>query len=295
MASSGRNYDHNSRSQRLRRDPMRTGYVLVSEERESGSEYSGSTCCCSSCASSCSSSKSSDEDDDDDDDAYLSDCSACWARRDALRRGRAGWREGGEDGDYVGGERRAEERDRARQDYRHHNHRHGQHRHGETRQRGGQQSNGNSSRNNNGSPNINTNNTTATPAYRNLTERILATTRRLHQEEENRRHFRSWMRVLEDVQRRSHTSYRSNSNSNSNAAPATAAAAAAAAVAVGQGSSSSAAAAVGRVPPRAGAGEEAPPMRRRTTHVYSYPPRAAVRGYFMSGGRSISSNRRRRL
>lgn len=100
MASSGRNY----RFQRLRRDPMRTGYVLVSEERESGSEYSGSTCCCSSCASSCSSSESSDEDDDDDDDAYLSDCSACWARRDALRR--AGWREGDD-----GGERRAEERD----------------------------------------------------------------------------------------------------------------------------------------------------------------------------------------
>ncbi|QYT00639.1 hypothetical protein H0G86_007719 [Trichoderma simmonsii] len=288
MASSGRNYDRGARFQRLlRRDPMRTGYVLVSEERESGSEYSGSTCCCSSCAStSCSSSESSDEeDDDDDDDAYLSDCSACWARRDALRRGRAGWREGGD-----GGERRAEERDRARQDYRHHNHRH---RHGELRQRGGQQSNsnGNSSRNNNGSPNVNTNNTTATPAYRSLTERILATTRRLHQEEENRRHFRSWMRVLEDVQRRSHTTYRSNSNSN--AAPgATVAAATAAAVAVGQGSSSSAAA-VGRVPPRAGAGEEAP-VRRRTTHVYSYPPRAA-RGYFMSGGRSISSNRRRRL
>ncbi|KAL7784476.1 hypothetical protein V8C43DRAFT_325550 [Trichoderma afarasin] len=288
MASSGRNYDHNSRSQRLRRDPMRTGYVLVSEERESGSEYSGSTCCCSSCASSCSSSESSDEEDDDDDVAYLSDCSACWARRDALRRGRAGWGEG-EDGGY----RRAEERDRARHDYRHHNHRHGQHRHGETRQRGGQQSNGNSSRNNNGSPNINTN-TTATPAYRNLTERILATTRRLHQEEENRRHFRSWMRVLEDVQRRSHTSYRSNSNSNSNAAPVAAAAAAAAAAAVGQGSSS-AAAAVGRVPPRAGAGEEVPPMRRRTYNVYSYPPRAGARGYFMSGGRSISSNRRRRL
>ncbi|KAJ4858462.1 hypothetical protein T069G_06729 [Trichoderma breve] len=259
MASSGRNYGF----QRLRRDPMRTGYVLVSEERESGSD-----------------SESSDEEDDDDEDVYLSDCSACWARRDALRRGRAGWGEG-EDGGY----RRAEERDRARQDYRHHNHRHGQHRHGETRQRGGQQSNGNSSRNNTGSPNINTN-TTATPAYRNLTERILASTRRLHQEEENLRHFRSWIRVLEDVQRRSHTSYRSNSNSN--AAPV--AAAAAAAVAVGQGSSSSAAA-VGRVPPRAGAGDEAP-MRR--THVYSYPPRAA-RGYFMSGGRSISSNRRRRL
>ncbi|KAK4074278.1 hypothetical protein Trihar35433_3752 [Trichoderma harzianum] len=285
MASSGRNYDRGARFQRLlRRDPMRTGYVLVSEERESGSEYSGSTCCCSSCASSsCSSSESSDDEDDDDDDAYLSDCSACWARRDALRRGRAGWREEGD-----GGERRAEERDRARQDYRHHNHRH---RHGETRQRGGQQSNGgNSSRNNNGSPNVNTNNTTATPAYRSLTERILASTRRLHQEEENRRHFRSWMRVLEDVQRRSHTTYRSNSNSNSNAAPVTAAAAAA--VAVGQGSSSSAAA-VGRVPPRAGAGEEAPVRRR--THVYSYPPRAAARGYFMSGGRSISSNRRRRL
>lgn len=110
MANSGRNYDHSARFQRLlRRDPMRTGYVLVSEEQESGSEYSGSTCCCSSCAStSCSSSESSDEedDDDDDDDAYLSDCSACWARRDALRRGRAGWREGGD-----GGERRAEERD----------------------------------------------------------------------------------------------------------------------------------------------------------------------------------------
>ncbi|KAL6794716.1 hypothetical protein GGI42DRAFT_134129 [Trichoderma sp. SZMC 28013] len=108
MTSSGRNYDQSARFQRLHRDPMRTGYVLVSEERESGSEYSGSTCCCSSCASSCSSSESSDEEDDDD--AYLSDCSTCWARRDALRRGRAGWREGGDEG-YVGEGRRAEERD----------------------------------------------------------------------------------------------------------------------------------------------------------------------------------------
>ncbi|KAL6694734.1 hypothetical protein J3F84DRAFT_349857 [Trichoderma pleuroticola] len=254
MTSSGRNYNHDARFQRLHRDPMRTGYVLVSEERESGSEYSGSTCCCSSCASSCSSSESSDGDDD----GYLSDCSACWARREALRRGRAGWGEGGE------------ERDQVRRDYRHH-HRHGQHRRGETRQRG-QQSNGISSRD------VNTN-STATPPYRSLTERIVATTRRLHQEEENLRHFRSWIRVLEDVQRRSHA-YRSNSNSNSNAATPAAA---------GQGSSSAAAA--GRVPPRAGAGDEAP-MRRRT-HVYSHP--RAARGYFMSGGRSISSNRRRRL
>ncbi|KAL7962619.1 hypothetical protein V8C34DRAFT_301053 [Trichoderma compactum] len=265
MTSSGRNYDHDARFQRLDRDPMRTGYVLVSEERESGSEYSGSTCCCSSCASSCSSCSSSDEDDD----AYLSDCSACWARRDALRRGRAGWREGGDEGS-VGSDRRAEERD-ARRDYRHH-HRHGRHGRGESRQ----QSNGISSRNNNNNTNGNYN-TAATPAHRNLAERIVATTRRLHQEEENLRHFRSWIRVLEDVQRRSHV-YQSNSS----ATPAAAAAAA------NQGSSW--AAAVGRVRPRAGAGEAAPTGR---THVYSYPRTA--RGYFMSGGRSISSNRRRRL
>ncbi|EHK17008.1 uncharacterized protein TRIVIDRAFT_226843 [Trichoderma virens Gv29-8] len=277
MTSSGRNYDYDAGFQRPHRDSMRTGYVLVSEERESGSEYSGSTCCCESCGSSCCSSESSGEDDD----AYLSDCSACWARRDALRRGRAGWSEG--ERGYADSGRRAEARD---QDRHHHNHRHGQHRHGETRQRG-QQNSGHTSRNDTSSTNINTNtnsyNITATPAYRSLTEHILASTRRLHQDEENLRHFRTWMRVLEDIQRPSHVTL-----SNSNAAPAPAPAAVAAAR-TGQGSSS--ATALGRASDassRAIAGEEA---AARQTRVY---PRGA-RGYFMSGGRSISSNRRRRL
>ncbi|KAL7923458.1 hypothetical protein ACQKWADRAFT_289725 [Trichoderma austrokoningii] len=97
---------------------MRAGYVIVSEERASGSEYSGSTCCCCSscCDSSCSCDEYSDDDDDDeeegdesewDDDeivieeeevveeeGYWSDCSACWARRDLERRGRTGRRFG---------------------------------------------------------------------------------------------------------------------------------------------------------------------------------------------------------
>ncbi|KAL7795836.1 hypothetical protein V8C37DRAFT_373599 [Trichoderma ceciliae] len=102
MASNPRNleYDAAYPSRRPQRDRMRTGYVLVSEERESGSEYSGSTCCCcSSCASSCSSDEYSG--DEDDEEAYWSDCSACWARRSALRRGRAGWRN--RDGDGISG------------------------------------------------------------------------------------------------------------------------------------------------------------------------------------------------
>lgn len=95
---------------------MRAGYVLVSEERESGSEYSGSTCCCcSSCASSCSCEEYSDDDGSEEDgvesddeetifeqaevveeeEGYWSDCSACWARRrDRERRGREGRRFG---------------------------------------------------------------------------------------------------------------------------------------------------------------------------------------------------------
>jgi hypothetical protein len=74
---------------------MRAGYVLVSEERESGSEYSGSTCCyCSSCASSCSGDEDSGDEDDDEEQGYWSDCSECRARRSAERRGRTGWRDG---------------------------------------------------------------------------------------------------------------------------------------------------------------------------------------------------------
>ncbi|KAL7947255.1 hypothetical protein V8C42DRAFT_363760 [Trichoderma barbatum] len=280
MTSSGRNYDYDAGFQRPHRNSMRTGYVLVSEERESGSEYSGSTCCCSSCASSCSSNESSDEDDDDDDDdAYLSDCSACWARRNALRRGRAGWREG--EGGHSGSGRRDEGRDQARRHH-HHNRHHGQHIHTETRQRG-QQNSGRSFRNSNPNTNNNTNtntyNTTATAAYRSLTERILSTTRRLHQDEENIRHLRTWIRVLEDIQRRSRVN-------TSNGSAAAAASASAAAARTGQGSSSGTL--LGRA---SGASSREEGANVRQTHVY---PRG-VRGYFMSGGRSISNNRRRRL
>lgn len=123
MASNARNPNHGVAFPALRpiRDRlMRAGYVLVSEERESGSEYSGSTCCCcSSCASSCSCEDYTDdgdseeeEEDGEDSDAddivmeevevveeeeegYWSDCSACWARRrDRERRGRMGRRFG---------------------------------------------------------------------------------------------------------------------------------------------------------------------------------------------------------
>lgn len=116
MASNAINPEHGAaysthRTHRDRR--MRADYVLVSEERESGSEYSSSTCCCcSSCESGCSCEEYSEDEDeeegDDDDDndvvieeeeeeeeeGYWSDCSACWARRDIGRRGRTGRRYG---------------------------------------------------------------------------------------------------------------------------------------------------------------------------------------------------------
>lgn len=114
MASNARNPNHGvvfSSLRPLRDRLIRAGYVLVSEEQESGSEYSGSTCCCcSSCASSCSCDEYTDDDDSEEEDGesddeeivfeqaevveeeegYWSDCSACWARRrDRERRGRA--------------------------------------------------------------------------------------------------------------------------------------------------------------------------------------------------------------
>lgn len=134
MSSNARNPNHGVPFASLRplRDRlMRAGYVLVSEERESGSEYSGSTCCCcSSCASSCSCEEYSDADDseeeedgesDDDEivieeaevveeeEGYWSDCSACWARRrERERRGRMGRRFGNR---YMNVARAAEGRD----------------------------------------------------------------------------------------------------------------------------------------------------------------------------------------
>lgn len=111
MAGNARNpeYDVANPSRRPHRDRrMRAGYVLVSEERESGSEYSGSTCCCcSSCESSCSCDEDSEDDEDEDEEhdyddvvieeeeeGYGSDCSACWTRRNIGQRGRAGYRYG---------------------------------------------------------------------------------------------------------------------------------------------------------------------------------------------------------
>ncbi|KAL7818413.1 hypothetical protein V8C26DRAFT_39732 [Trichoderma gracile] len=100
MAGSSRLYDAVHR-RLLCRDSMRTGYVLVSEEREeeeSGSEYSGSTCCgcsCCSCSSCCSSEGSSDgsesggsseSEDDGDEEEFWSDCESCWRRRRRRRR-----------------------------------------------------------------------------------------------------------------------------------------------------------------------------------------------------------------
>lgn len=134
MSSNARNPNHGVPFASLRplRDRlMRAGYVLVSEERESGSEYSGSTCCCcSSCASSCSCEEYSDADDseeeedgesDDDEivieeaevveeeEGYWSDCSACWERRrERERRGRMGRRFGNR---YMNVARAAEGRD----------------------------------------------------------------------------------------------------------------------------------------------------------------------------------------
>lgn len=124
MASNARNLNHGAAfpaPPSLRDRLMRAGYVLVTEERESDSEYSGSTCCCSSCASSCSceeytdDSDSEEEEEEDDngdlgdddivieqaevveeeEEGYWSDCSACWTRRrERERRGRMGRRFG---------------------------------------------------------------------------------------------------------------------------------------------------------------------------------------------------------
>ncbi|KAL7931006.1 hypothetical protein V8C35DRAFT_329776 [Trichoderma chlorosporum] len=283
MSSSGRNRGYDAAFQRAPRDSMRTGYVLVSEERESGSEYSSSTCC-SSCASSCSGSESSD---DDGDDAYLSDCSACWARRNAQRRGRAGWREADE-GDSGSG-RRAEQ---VWQDHHRHHHRRrgqGQHRHGETRQRSHSSRNNNNNTNTNNvdtSTSTNTNTYDTAPAYRSLTERILATTRRIHQDEESLRRFQTWMRVLDDIQRRSHVGLGDSTAVRPTPAAMTRTGQGlpvAAAVRRASEAPSRAAAAAA-----AAASEEAAMRRARVSS-------RGARGYFMSGGRSISTNRRRRL
>lgn len=131
MASNARTPEHgaaHSFYQPLRDLRMRAGYVLVSEERESGSEYSGSTCCCcSSCELSCSCEEYSEDDDEDDDEeeedgddddevvieeeeeeGYWSDCSACWARRIIGRMGITGRTHGNR---YVNIPRTVEERD----------------------------------------------------------------------------------------------------------------------------------------------------------------------------------------
>ncbi|RFU77789.1 hypothetical protein TARUN_4442 [Trichoderma arundinaceum] len=258
MASSVRNFEYDAvyPPQRSHRDQMRAG-----------------------CASSCSSDEySEDEDDDEEAEAYWSDCSACWARRNALRRGRASWRAGdgasGERGPnvYANVRRAAEGRD----------HRHSNR--NESCPRGQQNSNYPLRNNTTASYNA-----AETPAYRGLADRIVLGTRQFYQGEDSLRHLTSWVRVLEDMQRRRYAA--AGRETNNTAAPVAAAAPAATAVRTGQSSSS--ATVLGRASDAssrgAAAGEDG---RMRQTQTY---PRGGGRDYLMSGGRSISTNRRRRL
>ncbi|KAM0250046.1 hypothetical protein ACHAQJ_008777 [Trichoderma viride] len=308
MASGARNpeYDAAYATQRSHRDRMRAGYVLVSEERESGSEYSGSTCCyCSSCASSCSGDEYSGDENGDEEEGYWSDCSACW-RRSAERRGRSGWRDG-DDGSYVNGRRAAEGRD-SRQDHHHHTRHQGQqqHRHdgrNETRQRDQQNTNNYAFRNNNNSSSNNGyNNAAEAPVFRGLVDRIVSTTRQLRQGQEHIHHLRSWIRVLEDIQRLQYANAeRADLSAASASAPLPRSSmtvpvsipAVAATMAARTGQGSSAATVLGR-----GAATNQDGAMRQTqaqAQAQAYPRGAARGGYFMSGGRSISTNRRRRL
>ncbi|KAK1239166.1 hypothetical protein MKX08_006227 [Trichoderma sp. CBMAI-0020] len=218
MASNARNPNHGavfSSLRPLRGRLMRAGYVLVSEEQESGSEYSGSTCCCcSSCASSCSCEEYSDDDDDgeeddgsDDDEivieqaevveeeeeGYWSDCSACWTRRrERERRGRMGRRFGNRYESVA----RAVEGDSVL--VHHHPFHRGQRRgRNETPQRDRRNTNHVTFRSTN-SIITGSNDHAETPSFRGLVDRIVSTTRQLRQGEQPVRHLRSWALVLED-------------------------------------------------------------------------------------------------
>ncbi|UKZ95439.1 uncharacterized protein TrAFT101_010282 [Trichoderma asperellum] len=290
---------------------MRAGYVLVSEERESGSEYSGSTCCCcSSCESSCSCEEYSEDDheeeeDDDGDDevvieeeeeeGYWSDCSACWARRIIGRRGRTGRTNGNQ---YMNIPRTVEERD-SLQGHRHRNQREQHRGRNETPQRDQRNANRVTFRSTNSIINGSDNNghsAAETPSFRGLLDRIVSTTRQLRQGEEHTRHLRSWIRVLEDLQRLQRVDSEPGANTTAVSAPRTTASAVAglvpntsptmAAARAGQQSPSSGTA-LGRAATASGTEAEA--------QTRAYPRRRAGREWFMSGGRSTSIHRRRRL
>ncbi|PNP44925.1 hypothetical protein TGAMA5MH_03339 [Trichoderma gamsii] len=310
MASNARNPNHGvvfSSLRPLRDRLIRAGYVLVSEEQESGSEYSGSTCCCcSSCASSCSCDEYTDDDDSEEEDGesddeeivfeqaevveeeegYWSDCSACWARRrDRERRGRAVRRFG----NRVTNVARAVEGRDSIQVY-HHNHPYQREQHrgrNETPQANRRNANHVTFRSTNsiinGSIDNNGQSTAAeTPSFRGLVDRIVSTTRQLRQGqgEQPVRHLRSWARVLEDLQRGANAAAASDTTADStvaaragrqNPAPRTA---------------------VGRAANVAGDDGNGAREAQAQTQNQARPRRAT--SYFMSGGRSASDNRRRR-
>ena len=135
-------------------------------------------------------------------------------------------------------------------------------------------------------------NTTSTPiaAHRSssITERILSTARHNIHQEENR--LRTLMRVIEDVRRRQQQQQQQQQQNMHSGATTTSNVNATAAAAVGRnrqtGDSSRAAAGV--------RGEDAGRQRQRERERETRTG-GRTRGYFMSGGRSISTNRRRRL
>ncbi|KAH8121111.1 hypothetical protein LI328DRAFT_172300 [Trichoderma asperelloides] len=296
MASNARTPEHgaaHSFYQPLRDLRMRAGYVLVSEERESGSD------------------EDDDEDDDeeeedgDDDDevvieeeeeeGYWSDCSACWARRIIGRMGITGRTHGNR---YVNIPRTVEERD-SLQGYRRHNQREQHRGRNETPQRDQRNANRVTFRSTNSIINGSDNNghsAAETPSFRGLIDRIVSTTRQLRQGEEHTRHLRSWIRVLEDLQRLQCADSERGANTTAASAPRTTAPAVAGFVPNTTGPTMAARA--GQQSPSSGTA-----LNRATTasgteaeaQTRAYPRRRAGREWLMSGGRSTSIHRRRRL
>lgn len=111
-------------------------------------------------------------------------------------------------------------------------------------------------------------------------DRIVSTTRQLRQGEQPVRHLRSWARVLEDLQR--------GANAAAAAANPTVTAR------VGQQTPSSRTA-VGRAANVSGDDGNGTREAEAETQVQNQARPRRATSYFMSGGRSTSNNRRRRM
>jgi hypothetical protein len=103
-------------------------------------------------------------------------------------------------------------------------------------------------------------------------DRIISTTRQLRQGEQHARHLRSWVRVLEDLQRGANAAAVPEPVSTTITGPA-----------------------VGRPANIPGQDDSRAREAPAQAETQAYPRRTPGRRYFMSGGRSASINRRRRL